>query len=231
MTKASDNEFPSILFDEQAGDPSTPASGLWRAYFKSDGLYVIDDAGSVTGPFVTGAGSGALVLLEQHTASASANLNFESFISGTYDEYLIEGVDIAPSANGAGLFMQCGTGGTPTYDGGANYAYMMVGRTFADAATTAGSSTSNGVQVLFALSNDATYGFGSFSLRATNLQSTTHRKAFHGTGFWTTSAPAHVAATIGGAWVTHGTAATAIRFGVDSGNIASGTIRVYGLVK
>ena len=56
MTKASDNEFPSVLFDEQAGDPSTPASGFWRAYFKSTGLFVIDDAGSVTGPFGTGGG-------------------------------------------------------------------------------------------------------------------------------------------------------------------------------
>lgn len=60
MTKASNNEFPSVLFDEQAGDPSTPASGFWRAYFKSDGLYVIDDAGVVTGPFGTGGGAGTI---------------------------------------------------------------------------------------------------------------------------------------------------------------------------
>lgn len=57
MTRASDNEFPSVLFDEQAGNPSTPASGFWRAYFKSDGLYAIDDAGAVTGPFVSSAGT------------------------------------------------------------------------------------------------------------------------------------------------------------------------------
>lgn len=54
MTKASDNEFPSVLFDEQPSDVSTPASGFWRAFFKSDGMYVIDDAGTVTGPFGAG---------------------------------------------------------------------------------------------------------------------------------------------------------------------------------
>lgn len=59
MTKASDNEFPSVLFDEQGSNPSTPASGFWRAFFKSDGLYVIDDAGVATGPLATGGGAAA----------------------------------------------------------------------------------------------------------------------------------------------------------------------------
>ena len=58
MTRASDNEFPSVLLDEQATAPTTPASGFWRVYAKSDGLYVVDDAGTETGPFGTG-GAGA----------------------------------------------------------------------------------------------------------------------------------------------------------------------------
>lgn len=37
-------------FKELASDPSTPATGQWRLYFKSGGLYHIDDTGSVTGP-------------------------------------------------------------------------------------------------------------------------------------------------------------------------------------
>lgn len=49
--KAEDNEFPSVLFAEQASAPTTPGVGLWRAYFKSDGLYVVNDAGTETGPF------------------------------------------------------------------------------------------------------------------------------------------------------------------------------------
>ena len=58
MTKASDNPYPSILLAEQGSDPTTPDSGYWRAYAKSDGLYVIDDAGATTGPFGTGGGGG-----------------------------------------------------------------------------------------------------------------------------------------------------------------------------
>lgn len=54
--KASDNEYPSVLFDEQGSDPATPASGTWRLFAKSTGLYLIDDTGSVIGPLVADVG-------------------------------------------------------------------------------------------------------------------------------------------------------------------------------
>lgn len=42
-------------WDEQGGAPSTPATDKWKAYFKADGLYVMDDAGVETGPLgITG---------------------------------------------------------------------------------------------------------------------------------------------------------------------------------
>ena len=43
--------------------------------------------------------------------------------------------------------------------------------------------------------------------------------------------PAAIEASWGIQWVTTGTAMTAIRFIMSSGNIASGTIRVYGILK
>lgn len=61
--KFEDNESPSLLFAEQAGAPTTPASGFWRAYFKSGGLYVVDDAGTETGPLApSGVGGGSSLL-------------------------------------------------------------------------------------------------------------------------------------------------------------------------
>lgn len=60
MTKFSDNESPSVLFAEQGSNPSTPAAGFWRAYFKSTGMFVIDDAGAVTGPFVSSSGNAVI---------------------------------------------------------------------------------------------------------------------------------------------------------------------------
>lgn len=48
----------SLQSQELAGDPSTPASNHWKLYWKSGGLYVIDDAGAVTGPLAAGGGGG-----------------------------------------------------------------------------------------------------------------------------------------------------------------------------
>jgi hypothetical protein len=53
VTKASDNEYPSVLFAEGTAAPTTPATGFWRLYTKSDGLYIVDDVGASTGPFVS----------------------------------------------------------------------------------------------------------------------------------------------------------------------------------
>lgn len=43
-----------LIMQEEVSNPSTPATGKWKVFFKSDGIYIIDDAGVVTGPFGTG---------------------------------------------------------------------------------------------------------------------------------------------------------------------------------
>ena len=47
-----------LIMQEEASAPSTPASGKWVAYFKSDGLYIKDDAGTELGPLGVGGGGG-----------------------------------------------------------------------------------------------------------------------------------------------------------------------------
>jgi len=51
-----------LIMQEEASAPSTPASGKWVIYPKSDGLYIKDDAGVETGPFGTGGGGSAPTL-------------------------------------------------------------------------------------------------------------------------------------------------------------------------
>jgi hypothetical protein len=50
MPIVSENQFPHVVLAEQGDTPATPATGLWRVYTKADGLYLVDDAGAVTGP-------------------------------------------------------------------------------------------------------------------------------------------------------------------------------------
>ena len=76
MAKLSDAEFASALFAEQGSDPTTPASGYGRLYVKADGVYFIDDAGTVTGPL---GASGAIDAYTDYSASVTitqgVNLN------------------------------------------------------------------------------------------------------------------------------------------------------------
>ena len=43
-----------LTAQEEAADPTTPSTGDWILYFKSGGLYIIDDTGTVTGPLSAG---------------------------------------------------------------------------------------------------------------------------------------------------------------------------------
>jgi hypothetical protein len=72
MTKFEDNESPYLTLAEQASAPTTPGAGLWRAYAKSDGIYVVDDAGAETGPFgASGGGASAETWEDAMTALAT----------------------------------------------------------------------------------------------------------------------------------------------------------------
>lgn len=51
MPNIKNANISAIQFAEQGSDPATPAAGFWRLYVKSDGLYLIDDAAAVFGPF------------------------------------------------------------------------------------------------------------------------------------------------------------------------------------
>jgi len=178
-----------------------------------------------------GSGSGALVLLEQKTASASAQLDFTTFISSTYDTYKIEGIDIVAATSAADLQLQIGTGGGPTYDTGNTYTWGRLG--YRASAATDNDAGSTGIARIFkSMDISAGFGFGTFSLTASGLQSTALRKSFHGTLAYVTSVSTEIIyATFGMHWITAGTAVTALRFVMSSGNIASGTIRIYGLTK
>lgn len=88
MTKASDNEFPSVLFGELASAPTTPAAGKWRLFTKSDGLYIVDDSGGVTGPLAAAAAGytqGARVYNNANISIANATVTKLTFNSERYD--------------------------------------------------------------------------------------------------------------------------------------------------
>jgi hypothetical protein len=174
------------------------------------------------------AGGGALILLEQHTAAASATLDFTTCISATYDEYVIEIVNLIPATNAVNLYMRMGTGAGPTFDTGANYGYASYEWRAGGGAL---GGAEGGQTSLFLTRNTQTttanWGL-SGTLRLFNPGGALFKEIV-GSIFYFLS-PYRLRSDFIGSYEST-TAVTAFQFFYSAGNIASGTIRVYGLAK
>lgn len=178
-----------------------------------------------------GAAGGDLVLLEQHTAAASATLNFTTAISAAYDLYLIEFLHVVPATDNVDFYMRMSTDGGATYDatgiyGAPNIQYNQ--GTF--------SSTLNGglVQTFMYLWNgfDTTITQGSLNgfLKLYGPATTTAYKQVIGQLGGITNDGNYYGHNVAGFYRSL-TAVNAFQFLFSAGNIASGTIRVYGIAK
>jgi len=189
----------------------------------------VDAKGRVTSAASGAGGSGLVGPLEQHTASNSATLDFTSWYSSTYDEYVIELVNVLPATNSQDLWFRVSTDGGSTYLTTNTYFYGIsyVPNTGASGVTQ-GSSVAQ-IILFTAIGNTSANGGLNGTMKLFNPGSASIRK----------SMTYHVAANqatafymgIGSA-VQSGTAAiNAFRLLYASGNITSGVVRVYGVVK
>ncbi len=186
---------------------------------------------SMSGTTLNAAGgsAGALILLEQHTASSSATLDFTTAITSTYDEYQIELVSVQPATDSQDLLMRVSTDGGSTYDSSGSYYYGFL--TVRNDGTTGSVSTGGGsaAQLLVANSiQNAAEGVNG-TIKCFNPLGTAARRTF----LVDTIAPqtSYMLRLSGaGTWLTS-TAINALRFYFASGDIASGVIRIYGIAK
>jgi len=114
MPVTTDANITAIRFAEQSGTPSTPAAGYSSIYLKSDGLYVIDDAGAVSGPLGTGDLTDAIIL---DPTSSTRNIILPT--TGDFIPFIVRGYAGAQTANlfeakegsaGTNVFTLSGTG-------------------------------------------------------------------------------------------------------------------------
>lgn len=178
------------------------------------------------------ANAGALVLLEQHTASNSTELAFTTAITATYDEYLFEILNLVPVTNGVDLNIQMSTDGGSTYDATAKYGFALIVVREAASAGTSSLGSAGSIPLNYPggyVSNSAYYG-ASGTMRLFNPGSTalykavildtfsfdgSYRNRLIGQGNYQVATPA----------------VNALRFFFSSGNISSGTVRCYGIAK
>lgn len=186
--------------------------------------------GSLGGGSGGGGGGGGLVLLEQHTASSSASIDFTSAISSTYDTYEIELVNVLPASGSNNLYLEFSTDGGATFDTSAiydfAYNYALANN------TTGGDGHVNQAGFIVAGGALGNVNFGANGivylrgpLNATLQKSITWNIAYYHDAF-----NVIFQETAAGVY-KNTTAVNAARFVLQTGNIASGTIRMYGRQK
>lgn len=167
-----------------------------------------------------------LVLLEQHTASGSASLDFTSWYTSDFNDYLIELLNVIPATNGTDMLVRLSTDGGTTWDSGSNYYYAWQ---YVDNVGDTGvirGSPSTAITLFTVIANTLEglsgtihlFGPGSGVRKSLTIDMSASQVAavYRGTGI--------------GLW-SNTAAYNGVRFLFSSGNIASGTARVYGVAK
>lgn len=174
------------------------------------------------------AASAGLVLLEQHTASTSASLDFTSSISSTYDDYLVEFVSLRASNDGAAINLLVSTDGGSSYVTSgyqsALYGYRLTAATLGTAFVTNAMTIVNAYDT--GISRHNVSGF----IKLMNPGNATSAKLFMGQ----VTAPINDAnwylLNIGGIYDS-ASAVTDFQIIPSAGTLTDGTVRCYGIVK
>lgn len=169
-----------------------------------------------------------LVLLESKTASSSASLAFTNSFSSSYDTYMIQFVSVKPATNNQALLAQVSTNGGSSYISTGTYRWgQWRYASGAQSGAWGGSNTDTSWHIDFQSSNSASAP----GLAATVwLSDVLNNPAWNGC-FTEFDGSNYLGAQSYGSTTTPTTGVNAIQFLFASGNIASGTIRIYGLAK
>ena len=176
-----------------------------------------------------------LVLLQTLTASSSATLSFTSGIDNTYQSYVFKFINIHPATNNVYFSFQC------SIDSGSNYNVAVTSTWFA----AYHNENDGGAAIEYGVDNDQAQGTAFQYLSQTtgnendescagelelfDPSSTTFVKHFNARTDNYISNDVQMDAHIAG-YFNNTSAIDAIQFKFSSGNIDSGTIKMYGVL-
>jgi len=116
-----------LTMAEEAGTPATPTpAGAWSFFFKSDGLYAIDDAGAVTGPYGVAGSSLTFWNLVLGTPVRAGNTSFT--VTGDYTTVYKKGMILKWAEAATTRF---GMVAIPSTYGAPNTTITIIGNTMA----------------------------------------------------------------------------------------------------
>jgi hypothetical protein len=175
-------------------------------------------------------GGTGLVLLETHTASASASLAFTSCLSSSYDEYQIHFVNIIPATSTANVGFRMSTDGGSSYDSGNNYSWTQWAWT-ASATGNSGATDTNLAVIAFTAATTANWSINGVYTLAN--PGGANYKLIYGQGNYrdTNRTGNTVEGETNSASYNSTTAVNAFQVIASSGNITSGIVRCYGFAR
>jgi hypothetical protein len=242
---------PSALVLTNATGLPVAGGGTGAATFTDGGVLIGNTTGAIqatsagtAGQVLTSNGAGVdptfqagvgLVLLATGPASSSAALDFTTLIDSTYDEYVFELVNIVPATNGALLWVRTSADAGSNWDS-ASGDYFYKGQELVTGIGTPNDvdSSSTATKLLFqgsnGIGNTAAWGGLNGTIRLFNPASATHWKQIAALVAWHLNAVAVACGVISGSRAS-ATAVNGVRFLMSTGNIASGSIRMYGVRK
>ena len=181
----------------------------------------------------SGVGGGSLVLISTQTASSSSTISFTSGIDSTYKEYIFKFIDIHPASNNVKLHFNMSADSGSNYNVTKTTTFFRADHDEADSATALGYNTSNDLaqstnfQGLGDIGNDNDQTL-SGTLHLFDPSNTTFVKHF----ISTTNACDHADESRNYFVAGYGnttSAIDAVQFKMSSGNMDSGTIKLYGV--
>ena len=188
------------------------------------------DAGALTGGIATG----SLILLSTQTASASATISFTTGIDDTYDSYVFKFINIHPATASSKFTFQADTGTNTNYNQAITStmfgAYHAEGDGSQGLGYEGGHDQAQGTAfetLVINLGSDNDQS-ASGTLHLFNPSSTTFVKHFIATNN-SSSAADNSQQDFKAGYFNTTTALTRVRFKMSSGNIDSGTIKMYGI--
>jgi hypothetical protein len=176
--------------------------------------------------------SGSRVLLSTVTASNSTTIDFDTNIDNTYEQYIIELINIDAATDAQNIFLRVSTDGGSSYVATSSYKWTTVEKENNTAASGGGSSSDTAIKLSSAYTIDNTAATSNFSgtLVMFNPASSTYATNFKWNGTFVNDTPG-AAVTTGAGYFNSATAVDAIRFTMAAGNFSSGEFKLYGIVK
>jgi len=179
-------------------------------------------------------GGGSLNLISTQTASSSSTISFTSGIDSTYKEYIFKFIDIHPATDNAYLTFQADTGTNTSYNQTITSTVHRA-RHYEDDSATSLAYINDRDQAQGTAFQDISLNTGndndqcnSGTLHLFDPSNTTFVKHFIQTANGVAGDDQSVNTFVAG-YINTTTAITRVQFKMSSGNIDSGTIKLYGI--